>query len=375
MAETKIETKAPKRGRWLRRLMAAAAVLVVLLVALYFVATSGPFVKGVIVPRVGTAMNAEISVGDAQVSPFSKVVLRDVKLTPKGAEPLFTATEVRLRYSLLSIIGGNIAVEEMTVIAPMVTIVEKADGTSNLDPLLKQQKLAEKPPPAKPGSSPSVDVKSVALNNGTIRRVKELKGGGRDVLELANVNVTASNIKNGQAGKLDVAASLSIENAAKTDSAGGSLQATLKGGFSFALAKNLLPSALQGDTTFAIEKATGDFAELSTLTAKLDCDTTATEIKQFALQFTKANAPLGELRVSGPFDAAKVEGKLKVEIRSLDRQVLNLVGAASGIDFGTTTINSSSEVELAKNGGLISLAGQLDVARFQVKRQQLTSPT
>jgi uncharacterized protein involved in outer membrane biogenesis len=375
MADTKIETKVPKRGRWLRRLGWIVGVLVVLVVALYFVATSSAFVKGVIVPRVGHAMNADISVGDAQVSPFKKVVLHDVKVTPKGAEPLFTATEVRLRYSLFSIIGGKIAVEEMTVIAPTVTIVEKADGTSNLDPLLKKKKPAKKSPPSKPGSPPSVDVKSVAINNATIRRVKNLKGGGRDVFELANVNVTTSNIKNGEAGKLDVAASLSIENAAKAASVGGSLHATLKGGFNFNLAKNLLPTSLKGDTTFAIEKATGELSELGTLTAKLDCDTTATEIKQFALRFTKANAALGEVRVSGPFDAAKAEGKFKVEILPLDRQVLNLAGAVSGLDFGTTTVKATSEVELTKGGHVISLAGNVDVARFQIIRQKQTSPT
>src|SRR6185503_19567323 len=154
MADIKNETKAPKRRRWVRWMGGIIGGLVVLLIALYFVATSSSFVKGVIVPRVGKAMNADISVGDAQVSPFKSVVLHDVKLTPKGAEPLFTATEVRLRYSLFSIIGGKIAVDEMTVIAPTVTVVEKADGTSNLDPLLKKQKPAEKSPPAKPGSPP-----------------------------------------------------------------------------------------------------------------------------------------------------------------------------------------------------------------------------
>jgi hypothetical protein len=119
------------------------------------------------------------------------------------------------------------------------------------------------------------------------------------------------------------------------------MQATLKGGFTFDLAQNLLPKSLKGNTTLSIEKATGEISDLGTLTAKLDCDTTATEIKQFALRFSKANAALGEVRVSGPFDAAKAEGKFKVEILPLDRQVLNLAGALGGLDFGTTTVKAT----------------------------------
>ena len=65
MAETKIETQAPKRRRWLRLAGWIVGGFVGLLIALYFVATSSGFVKGVIVPRVCNAMNADMSVGDA----------------------------------------------------------------------------------------------------------------------------------------------------------------------------------------------------------------------------------------------------------------------------------------------------------------------
>ena len=70
-----------------------------------------------------------------------------------------------------------------------------------------------------------------------------------------------------------------------------------------------------------------------------------------------------------------MEGKLTVEVSSLDRQVLNLAGAAAGIDFGTTTINTSNEIELTKGGTIITAAGTANVARFQVIRQNQTSPT
>src|SRR5687767_1565088 len=104
-----------KRRSWRRRLLTLAGGGVVLLVILYFVATSAAFLKSVVLPRVSKALNAEITVGDASISPFSQVVLRQLAVKTTGAEPLLQANEVRLRYSLWSIIKGTIKVDEITL--------------------------------------------------------------------------------------------------------------------------------------------------------------------------------------------------------------------------------------------------------------------
>jgi len=141
------EVSSPHRGRrWLKWLAWCVAVLVVALVALYFVATSSAFFKGVILPKVGAAVGADISVSDAEISPFSHVVLRDLKVTPKGSQPVFTASNITARYSLLSIVRGHIVVDEASVVDPTITVVENADGTSNLSPMLKSEKPSEKKP-------------------------------------------------------------------------------------------------------------------------------------------------------------------------------------------------------------------------------------
>jgi uncharacterized protein involved in outer membrane biogenesis len=154
MADTISVTPAPRKRRvWLRALAAVFAVLIVLLVVVYFVATSSGFLTGVILPRVSKAVNAQITVSDASISPFSQVVLRGLKVQTTGPEPLVSAAEVRLRYSLMDIIKGNIRVEEVTVTAPTVCLIQNADGTSNLDPLLKAQlKQAGVPVPVPPVS-------------------------------------------------------------------------------------------------------------------------------------------------------------------------------------------------------------------------------
>src|ERR1035437_10122959 len=160
MTDTTVDTPAPKkRHGWLRAIAWLLGIVIVLLVVTYFVATSGAFFKGVILPRVGKAINAEVTVSDASISPFSQVVLHNLKVQTTGAEPLVTAAEVRLRYSLMDIIGGNIHVDEVGLSSATVTLVENADGSSNLDPILKSQKekAGEKKPeqPAKPpGAKP-----------------------------------------------------------------------------------------------------------------------------------------------------------------------------------------------------------------------------
>ena len=77
MANATTESSQPvKRRSWKRRLARISAGLLLLLIVLYFVATSAAFLKAVILPRVGQALNAEVTVDDASISPFSQVVLR-----------------------------------------------------------------------------------------------------------------------------------------------------------------------------------------------------------------------------------------------------------------------------------------------------------
>src|SRR4030095_5003319 len=119
-------------GRWLAM---GGGVMLLLLIVAYFVATSTVFLKGIILPRVSRSLNGELTVADASISPFSKIVLRQIKLHTPGAEPLFSAQELQIRCGLFSILGGKINIQELTLTAPTLQIVENPDGTRNLDPL------------------------------------------------------------------------------------------------------------------------------------------------------------------------------------------------------------------------------------------------
>src|SRR5258708_16720826 len=137
MAETSVPPAPKRRRRWLKITGWFLGSLVILLLVVYFVGTSSAFFKGVILPRVSKSINAEVTVSDASISPFKQVILKNIKVQTTGPEPLFTASEVRARYSLLDIISGNIHVEEASVVSPRIVIVQNADRTSNLDPITK----------------------------------------------------------------------------------------------------------------------------------------------------------------------------------------------------------------------------------------------
>ena len=275
MSEATPGLKIAKRSSWRRKLALVLGGLVLLLIVFYFVATSAAFFKGVILPRVGKAMNAEITVADASISPFSQVTLRGLKVQTTGTEPLVKAEEVRAHYSLWAILGGNLAVQEVTMISPVVEIVENADGTSNLDPFTKPKKGEKEkkaPSETKPSEPIKLDIKNLTLKNATVRMTKHLKGGNTEVTELSAINITAENLKNGATGKLSLDANVQLNRPATAPATGiDQLGASLKSSFNIAFDANLNPKTVQGDAKLAVSQALGAFKDLAALTALLEC--------------------------------------------------------------------------------------------------------
>src|SRR5579863_6070676 len=112
----------PTSRKWLKRLLKVFAGLMVLLVALYFFATSAFCLRHFILPSVSKSVGAEITVDDASISPFSHVELHGVKVQSTGSEPLLTVQDVTLVYNLRQILSGNIHVDEVTVNSPVVEL-------------------------------------------------------------------------------------------------------------------------------------------------------------------------------------------------------------------------------------------------------------
>jgi uncharacterized protein involved in outer membrane biogenesis len=361
----------PGSRSWLRKILIAGAGLLAVLLVLYFVATSSAFFKGVILPRAGKALNADISVADASIRPFSQVVLRKLSLKTTGPEPFATAEEVRLRYSLLAILRGHIRVDEVTLISPVFQITRQADGSSNLDPLLHSGSQPTSAGPAKAGPPPRLDLHNVKLKNGTFRFASMLKDGTRETAETREVNLSLDRLTPGEVGTLNASAVLQLD---RPGAAPASLQSKAEGKVQIRLAPDLLPESLQATVTHDVRQATGDLAALAGQRTTMEAELTATEIRKFTVGFSRGTTSLGALQVSGPFDIHKLEGRLKFELKSIDRQALNLAGAPFGLDFETTQLNGSAELQLSAGGDQVGILGSLSATRFSVTRDRSTTP-
>ncbi|HOB33698.1 MAG TPA: hypothetical protein PKH32_12540, partial [Verrucomicrobiota bacterium] len=311
-----------KKRRALRILGWTALSVFVLLVVAWFVLTSAPFFRKVVLPRVSDSINADVTVRDASIRPFSSVVLYDLKVHPRGEAPLLSAKQVRLRYSLFAILGGTVLVEEAFLDSPVITLVEDPDGRTNVDPLLQE---TEEEPAAE---TPQLDIRRVAISNAVVHYEKRYADSTRDTTAVSNLNVTLTGLKNGDSGRLAIAATVSMNSgwnaAAGSGSAGaaaGTLQASFNGDYTFALSPDLNPISIKGNSQFAVNRAEGTFADLSALGVDLVADVAPGQIIELALRFRQGETQLGALRANGPFSIEKMEGLVNVELTPIDRRV------------------------------------------------------
>ncbi|MBN2505883.1 MAG: AsmA family protein [Verrucomicrobia bacterium] len=366
----------PKRRRWLKRLAWICVILLVLLVAAYFIATSNAFFQRVILPQAGRSLNSTVTVSEASIHPFSRVILRDLKVQPRGEEPVFEAREVRVRYRLLSILGGALNLDEAVLESPIVRVIQKADGTSNLDPILRSMSEGKPDEAPAPSSAPSkpmqVDLKKLAVNGAVLSFSQTAPNGDTFRAEIPHLNVALTNVKNGQTARFTLEGNLDLRAATRTNVS--QLAGTLKGDIRAALAKDLTPDRIEGGAEFAETTATGAFADAKGLTTALTTDLDATQVKQLALQFAKKGAPLGRLSVSGPLDLRKLEGNLTIALTGIGAEVLSLVGGPYGMSFGETKLAAKCDLALRNQAQVVTAVGSMTGASCSVTREQLTTP-
>jgi hypothetical protein len=370
-----LASSARKRRRWPRIVGIIGGGILLFLMLAYFVVTSGWFLKAVVLSKTGAALNASITAESVSLSPFSAATLTGLKVQTFGQEPLFRAQTLRARFSLIDILNGHINIAEIAVVSPRVHLIQNADGTSNLDPILKSfqgKPATEKPTRAT--ESTRLSLQNFGLTQGTMHYTRILPGGGSQTADLSVTSLTAENLGNNQSGRIKLSAQLKLDQGLAGPS-NGLLQATIEGDCRLSLDGKLNPSMLQGGLKLQVPEAHGTFGDAAGASLSLTADMTPSEVREMTIQLAKAGQSLATVTASGPFDTSKLEGAINLSMSGLDRQLLNVVGARFRGDFNATTIDSTNLIELAQGAKLIRLHGRISLNQFSLTQAAITTPS
>jgi hypothetical protein len=373
----------PKRSTGRRWWLIIPGTLVGLLIIGYFVITSSGFLKSVILPRIGEAIGAEVHAGAIYLSPWSQVEVQNLEVRTTGAEPLAKLGQLKVRYHLRDLIHGNFAVQELRVSGVSFVVEQNADGTSNLDPLVKKVTVGTTTPtPAQPAAPPKgsplqVALQDIHLSQAAFKYVKNQKDGSRTTLSVEGLNLNIDQVRNAQPGKLDLNATVQwnvVPSPRGVQTNAQSMTVNISANFAYELNAVLQPSSGRGSLQAGLRQAVGPLASWSNLDATLECDLTPTEVRQTALTIRKSGQELGRLRFGGPLRLAAGEADLKAEVSGINQQLLNLIGAARGWDFGTATLGAAATLRLTDGGKVLNSTGQLKLDHFSVHQTNLTTP-
>ena len=366
----------PKKRSWLKWLGLGAGVLVVLGIAGFFLATSHWFVKTVVLPQVKSAIGSDVTIGDSSISPFSQVTLRNVVVTPPGGPALAVIDEVKLRYKLGAIIGGRIAVDEVTVTGPKVTVVENADGSGNLKSFLDAMaKAAKTSKPSSPKSSkPTIlDIHNVSIKGGSVRYAKASGKTDRLEAEISGLEISLDSLRNNQAAKLALSALIKIsQQTAGTN--GFTATLPLSGNVDITLNDQLMPQLVKGGIKISATEATGTLADAKGVEAGLNLDLQGNDFKDVSVRIARGADLLGQARINGQLDFNTLAGKLNIALGPLDKKVLNLAAAGMGYDLGNTQISATNVVEIAPKLASIAVTGGLSVKQLSLRSKTLETP-
>ncbi len=355
-----------RRRRWPKVL----GVVVVLLVGGYFFLTSSVFLKSFVLPKVSSAIGSEVSVEDISLSPFSSVTVRGLKVTPKGEAALAEVREFRARFSLFAILGGKIQVDEVTVDGPSIHVIEKADGSGNLATLLKS--LPKSEPETGKSPAPRLAVRNVSVKGGTVRFERTAPTGERTQAEISGFGVAVDQLVNGQSSKITVGAEAKAEliGGPQAGRAAGKLGGTID----VTLDDQLLPTASKGGIRLDLTDMTGGLQSFAGLGLSVDVDFAKDDLKDLALRFSQRGQELARIGLKGALELQKQEARLTYEIRGLDRRILALAGAASGLDLGETKVGATGRFDVLKGGAEYASSGKLQIESLSLAGNGTRTP-
>ena len=341
--ENKESAPPKKKRRWLKVLAILFGLFCCLLIGVYFYISSASFVRGQVFTRVQAQLNQPISSEEISFSPFSSLELNGFTL---GDDPFLKAKKVKVAYDLMSIVGGDIKVDELTIEDAELNVIVNRDGKLNI--LSKMvEKIEDKQKKNKEGKkkdknkakekkqSSKLDIQNINFNNLKLHVfVDHSKEKKRFELNLTNFSFSIPSIRNGEELKYELETAVNCK-------AGENFE--LKNGLIKISGKTKLSQTLEPELLGLDIKIT----DLDAINEKVSLPLKALNILA-DIGINKSKINLKSFEVKNPDNQSGVSAKGLIEKNNVD---LNL--AISNLD--------SSILDLA----LVPLSGSNAVIRWQ----------
>lgn len=372
---TKNGKKVNRGKKWL----VAAVVAVILMVVGWFILTSGAVIKTMVLPRVASAIHADLTVDDVSLSPFSGIELTNLKLAPAGGKPIVEAQRADVKYHLFQLIGGTIAVDQVELVQPRITVRQRADGGSDVQDWLASlskgtNAAATQPAGSGGGKPPQLAIGKVAVKDGALLLESTAKDGSVSHVRVGSLDFNLDQLKNGEASQVRLETVLNLEKLDRQGTKTESLSANLDLDAKANLGADLMPSQVNLKLTTKVANATGSFRQVAGLTTELTAQGSMAKIDELKLAFLRDGKTTGELTVAGSFDQTAGAGAFDVAITNLPPGLLAVAASSVGSTFDLAGFVSTNHVTIANSGKQIGAAGKFKMSGLVARKDGKSTP-
>ncbi|MFW6284420.1 MAG: AsmA family protein [Desulfosalsimonas sp.] len=205
-----------KAGKILGIVAGVLVVLIIVLVVAAKVLITPERVRETVVPLAEKNLNRSVAIGDIDISLFSGVVIRDVRVGMQDTDQDFVAAdEMVLRYQFWPLLKKQVVVDEIRLEKPQIRVVRNKDGTFNFSDLLTappaSEPKEESAAPAsedKQGNGINLLVSRLQVKDGTLFFTDHGAGTDGFEYEISGFNASAKDIARDQSFPFEMAARL-----------------------------------------------------------------------------------------------------------------------------------------------------------------------
>jgi uncharacterized protein involved in outer membrane biogenesis len=380
--ENDIKDKTPQKPRRKRLFLKITGIVLGLLVILAIIGflyiSSAHFYRHFVFPMAGKKINREIRADRIRIRPLSRVELGNFTITnPKNPKepPLVKLGGLVMDYKGLSFLRGAPKLGSISVTEPEANLILYADGKTNLDGIVTAEKKAEAPKakpekkPAEPMTLPDFALKLLEVKKGTVR-ISQVDNKGNLVrkVSLENIGFKLTDMQPDKNAKMNLSLNLTMEDVpAKSKIDRSEIQSDNTLFFS----KDLSRVNMEGqmslknfDGTFQGNRMDGYSMQADVKLAK---DKEKIDLKPFSIIFEHKKETAARMDAAGSYDQNKGEGQFSLDVKNIDRKLLNLIGAYAGnLDFRDTAMTYKADMKISDQNNRMEMSGALDVKRFSI---------